>query len=210
MKLAPARLSPIVLATLFVLFAGPAAFAQTAPGSTPTLPPNGMAMPMAPGHAGAQTAKPPLSPPMTADVRLDGKGIVVDYGSPAMRGRKIMGALVPYGQVWRTGANPATSFTTEADLMIGKLRVPAGKYTLYTLPAAPGTPWMLIVNRQTGQWGTVYKQDMDLGRTAMHAKTLPVAQESMSITFENTTMHATELHVKWDLTDEWVEIKTAP
>ena len=127
-----------------------------------------------------------------------------------MRGRKIMGDVVPWGKVWRTGANPATSFTTEGDLVIGKLRVPAGKYTLYTLPAAPGTPWMLIINQQTGQWGTVYKQDQDLGRTAMHARTLPVPQESMSITFENTTMHSTELHVKWELTDEWVEINSAP
>ena len=158
----------------------------------------------------ASAAKTLPSPPATVDVRLDGKQIIVDYGSPYMRGRKIMGGLVPYGQVWRTGANPATSFSTEADLMIGKLRVPAGKYTLYTLPAAPGTPWMLIINKQTGQWGTVYKQDQDLGRTAMHAGTLPVPQESMSITFQNTTMHQTELHVKWESTDEWVEIKALP
>ena len=173
-------------------------------------PPENAAKPMAAMQGEAKTPGPVLSPPASADVRLDGKELLINYGSPAMRGRKIMGGLVPYGQVWRTGANPATSFTTEADLMIGKLRVPAGKYTLYTLPAAPGKPWMLIVNKQTGQWGTVYQQGQDLGRTAMHAKTLPVPQESMSITFENTTMHATELHVKWEMTDEWVEIKTAP
>ncbi len=154
--------------------------------------------------------KPMPSPPASADVRLDGKALLVNYNSPAMRGRRIIGGLVPYGKVWRTGANPATSFSTEADLMIGKLRVPAGKYTLFTLPAEPGTPWLLIVNKQTGQWGLEYHEDRDLGRTAMHHKTLPVPQESMSITFENTTMHQTELHVKWESTDEWVEIKTAP
>jgi hypothetical protein len=192
--------------SLAVMLVG--SYAGAATGQT--APPQGAAKATPAMQGTAQGSQPVLSPPATADVRLDGKAIVVNYGSPVMRGRKIMGGLVPYGQVWRTGANPATSFTTEADLTIGKLRVPAGKYTLYTLPAAPGAPWMLIVNKQTGQWGTVYKQDMDLGRTAMHAKTLPVPQESMSITFENTTMHATELHVKWESTDEWVEIKTAP
>ena len=175
-----------------------------------TAPPENAAKPISATQGEAQAPKPLRSPPVTADVRLDGKQIVVDYSSPAMRGRKIMGDVVPWGKVWRTGANPATSFTTEGDLLIGKLRVPAGKYTLYTLPAAPGTPWMLIINQQTGQWGTVYNQDKDLGRVAMHAGTLPVPQESMSITFENTTMHTTELHVKWELTDEWVEIKSAP
>ena len=138
--------------------------------------------------------KPMPSPPASADVRLDGKALLVNYNSPAMRGRKVMGGLVPYGKIWRTGANSATSFSSEADLMIGKLRVPAGKYTLFTLPAEPGTPWLLIVNKQTGQWGLEYHEDQDLGRTAMHHKTLPVPQESMSITFENTTMHQTELH----------------
>lgn len=198
MKHFPLSLSAAVL---LVSFTG-AALCQMAPSQNAAKPTPAM-------QGTTQRGQPVLSPPATADVRLDGKAITVNYGSPAMRGRKIMGELVPYGKVWRTGANPATTFATEADLMIGKLRVPAGKYTLYTLPAAPGTPWMVIINKQTGQWGTVYKEDMDLGRAPMRTKTLPVPQESMSITFENTTMHATELHVKWDLTDEWVEIKTA-
>src|SRR6266496_1319473 len=79
--------------------------------------------------------KPPLSPRGQAEFTFaDGKKIVVDYGRPYMRGRKIMGGLVPYGQVWRTGANAATSFITEADLDVGGKKVPAGKYTLYTIP----------------------------------------------------------------------------
>ena len=155
----------------------------------------------------AQVEKPMPSPPAQAEVTLNGKAVTIHYNSPRMRGRKIMGELVPYGKVWRTGANPATSFVADGDLMIGDLHVPAGKYTLYTLPAAPGTPWQLIINKQTGQWGTEYSQDQDLGRTPMHSATLPSPQENMSISFEHTTKNSTELHVRWETTDEWVKIE---
>lgn len=155
----------------------------------------------------ASAQQKPLSPPATAEVTLDGKALTIRYSTPSMRGRKIMGGLVPYGEVWRTGANAATSFTTAADLKIGDLTVPAGSYTLYSLPAAPGAPWMLIVNKQTGQWGTVYKQDMDLGRTTMHEAKLPAPQEVMSLSFEHTTKRSTELHIKWETADEWVKIE---
>ena len=153
--------------------------------------------------------QPLLSPAAMAATTLAGKSIVIHYNTPSMRGRIIMGAIVPYGQVWRTGANPATSFVTAGDLRIGNLKVPAGNYTLYTLPAAPGTPWLLILNKQTGQWGTVYKPEMDLGRTPMHFDKLPAPQEVMSISFEKTTAASTELHVKWETTDEWVKIEAA-
>ena len=154
----------------------------------------------------AQNAKPMPSPPAQAEVTLNGKAVTIHYNSPRMRGRKIMGELVPYGKVWRTGANPATSFVAEGDLMVGDLHVPAGKYTLYTLPAAPGAPWQLIINKQTGQWGTEYNEGQDLGRTPMEHSTLPSPQEDMSISFEHTTKNTTELHVRWETTDEWVKI----
>jgi hypothetical protein len=153
--------------------------------------------------------KPLLSPAAMADASIDGAKITIHYNSPAMRGRVIMGGLVPYGQVWRTGANPATSFVTTGDLKIGALTVPAGSYTIYTLPAAPGTPWLLIVNKQTGQWGTEYKPDMDLGRTPLHHEKLPAPQESMTISFDHTTPHSTELHIKWETTDESIRIESA-
>ena len=152
-------------------------------------------------------AKPLASPAAQTDVTLEGTTITIHYNSPAMRGRVIMGGLVPYDKVWRTGANPATSFVTTGNLKIGSLSVPAGSYTLYTLPATPGTPWLLIINKQTGQWGTVYKQDMDLGRTEMHYSKLPTPQESMTITFEHTEKRSTYLHIKWDTTDESVKIE---
>jgi len=167
---------------------------------------NGMNMP-AQGQG-----KPPLSPAAKAETTLNGKKITVDYSAPSMRGRKIMGELVPFDKVWRTGANAATTLTTEADISIsganggGVLKVPAGKYTLYTLPAAPGKPWLLIVNKQTGQWGTVYNADQDLGRVPMRSGSLPAPQETMSITFERTVKYSTWMHIKWENTDEWVSI----
>lgn len=99
------------------------------------------------------------SPRKSAELTLNGKKISVDYGAPSMRGRKIMGDLVPYNQVWRTGANKATHFTTEANLMIGGVNVPAGTYTLFTVPSASG--WKLIINKTTGQWGIPYKPEYE-------------------------------------------------
>jgi Protein of unknown function (DUF2911) len=157
--------------------------------------------------ATASLAQAPASPPAIAMISLNGKAITIKYNSPAIRGRKIMGGLVPYGQVWRTGANPATTLITATDLRIGTLIVPAGTYTVYTLPSAD--TWQLIINKQTGQWGTVYDEKMDLGRTPMTGITLPAPQENMSISFEQTKGGTTQLHVKWENTDEYVTVSLA-
>jgi Protein of unknown function (DUF2911) len=155
---------------------------------------------------GAQpTAKPIASPPATAEVSLNGKQVVIHYNSPRLKGRTIGTTIVPYGQVWRTGANPATTLITPTNLKIGTLSVPAGTYTIYTLPSA--SQWLLIVNKQTGQWGTEYSEAQDLGRTPMTSKTLPSSQENMSISFEHTNGATTELHVKWANTDEYVNVQ---
>ncbi|RXH57637.1 DUF2911 domain-containing protein [Granulicella sibirica] len=148
-----------------------------------------------------------LSPPATASVMLGGKAIKITYNTPSIRGRTIMGGLVPYGEVWRTGANPATTIIIAADLMIGTLKVPAGTYTIYTLPSA--TDWQLIVNKQTKQWGTEYHQDQDLGRVPMMKKDLGTPKEVMSISFENTSGTKTDLHVKWEKTDVFVPVSLA-
>lgn len=152
----------------------------------------------------ADAKKPLPSPPAIANVSLDGKAITIKYNAPSMRGRKIMGDLVPYGTIWRTGANPATTLITAASLKIGTLTVPAGTYTLYTLPSTG--KWLLIINRQTGQWGTVYDMSKDLGRTPMTGEPLPSPQEVMSISFEKTQGATTQLHVKWETTDEYVTV----
>src|SRR5271169_5181735 len=85
------------------------------------------------------------SPPAQAECKLaDGKTITIDYSSPRMKGRKIFGSLVPYGQVWRAGANDATTFVTAADLTIGGTAVPAASYTIFAIPNAD--KWTLIIS----------------------------------------------------------------
>jgi hypothetical protein len=156
------------------------------------------------GQTSAAPKPPLLSPPASAAVSLNGKSVSISYNTPSMRGRVIMGGLVPYGKVWRTGANQATTLKTETDLMIGTAAVPAGTYTLYTLPSAD--VWKLIINKQTGQWGTVYNADQDLVRVDMMKAELPAPQEVMSISFEKTSGGTTELHVRWENTDVWVPV----
>jgi hypothetical protein len=155
---------------------------------------------MAPGQPGAPLA----SEAATASATLAGGTIDIRYNTPHMRGRKIMGELVPYDKVWRTGANPATTLITSVPLKFGDLLVPAGTHTIYSLPSA-GT-WLLIINNQTGQWGLTYDQGQDLGRIPMKAKPMTAPQEVMSISFEHTTPDSTELHVRWETTDRFVTI----
>src|SRR5947209_6202457 len=128
------------------------------------------------------------SPPATAEVTLKGKKITIDYSRPSLKGRKLGQELAPYGEVWRTGANEATALTTEVDLNIGGARVPAGKYTLYTLPSE-GT-WKLIINKQTGQWGTKYDQAQDLARVDMKKSLLQQPVEQFTISFDKTSDNA--------------------
>ena len=157
------------------------------------------------GVTRAQEKKPRPSPPAQASVTLSGKSVTIDYGAPSMRGRKVIGGLVPYDKVWRTGANEATTLKTEASLRIGDLVVPAGTYTLYSLPTAAG--WKLIINKQTGQWGTVYNEGQDLGRVAMQEGTIPAAPvELFEIRFEHTKANKTELHLIWETTNVFVPI----
>ena len=156
------------------------------------------------GMEPAQPGAPLTSEAATSTATLAGGTIDIHYNTPHMRGRKVMGELVPYDQVWRTGANPATTLITSVPLKFGDLVVPAGTHTIYTWPTE--TEWKLIVNNETGQWGTEYKPEMDLGRVPMKAKAMTSSQEVMSLTFENTTSTSTELHVRWETTDRFVVI----
>lgn len=138
------------------------------------------------------------SPHETAQATIEGQTISITYGRPYMKGRKIMGGLVPYGRVWRTGADEATTLKTAATLVIGGVTVPAGEYTLYTLPDAAS--WKLIINKQTGQWGTEYLQDQDLGRVDMKMATLAQPIEQLTITIEPAHGGGV-LRLQWDTTD---------
>jgi DUF2911 family protein len=145
------------------------------------------------------------SPPGTAEVTLKGKKITVEYSRPSLKGRKVGQELAPYGQVWRTGANEATSFTTEIDLNIGGVKVPAGKYTLYSLPSE-GT-WKLIINKQTGQWGTQYNEAQDLARIDMKKSSLPQPVEQFTISFDKKGENAADLNLDWEKTRVSVTLK---
>ena len=106
----------------------------------------------------------------------------VDYGRPLARGRTLLGDVIPYDYIWRTGANAATQFTTSADIMLGTIALAPGTYTLWTAPHAGRV--MLIVNRQTGQWGTEHDAAYDMGTTplATAAPASPVEKFTISIT----------------------------
>src|SRR5258708_10897732 len=145
------------------------------------------------------------SPPATAECTTKGKKVPIRYSRPSMRGRKVMGDLVPYGKVWRTGANEATTLTTEIDLNIGGAKVPAGTYTLYTLPSE-GT-WKLIINKQTGQWGTVYNQDQDLARVDMTRSELVVVVEQFTISLDQDSNDSADLVLEWEKTRLVVVVK---
>ncbi len=147
----------------------------------------------------------PASPRGAAEVTIDGKKISVDYGRPSVKGRKVMGELVPFDQVWRTGANKATHLTTEADLMIGNLVVPQGTYTLFTLPTAKG--WKLIINKHTGQWGIPYKYESEeLGRVDMKVTALQASVEQFTIAL--TAAHGVgTLKLDWEMTSASIDFK---
>ena len=180
--------------------AGPAAHAQ----ASRLLPATLHNQEMAPAEPPAQ--KPLLSPPAVASLTLEGQTLQIKYNSPSMRGRTIFGGLVPYGQVWRTGANPATTLITPIPLHIGNVLVPAGTYTLYTLPAQKH--WMLIISKQTGQWGTEYHAERDLGRVKMDQDKIDTPQEVMSLSFDHVEKNSAVLHIRWEKTDESVKFTT--
>ena len=124
------------------------------------------------------------SPGATTNATVDGAEIEVAYSQPAMRGRDIWGGLVPNGEVWRTGANAATHFTTSRDLMFGEHMLAAGTYTLWSL--YKDGAYSLIVNAQTNQWGTAYDAAQDLFSVPMTSRTLDAPQERFTISIEDT------------------------
>ncbi|MDP9202476.1 MAG: DUF2911 domain-containing protein [Gemmatimonadota bacterium] len=136
-----------------------------------------------------------MSPPDTIKATVGGANIQVAYSRPLKRGRVIFGNVVPWNQVWRTGANAATQLTTDRDLLFGSTVVPAGKYTLWTLPTPTGAK--LIINRETGQWGTDYHADKDLARIDLRTNKLsqPVEQFVIGVVPQGT---GGVLRLAWD------------
>ncbi|HEX5724342.1 MAG TPA: DUF2911 domain-containing protein [Longimicrobiaceae bacterium] len=163
----------------------------------PTLDLTALGAEFARREAGGQGVGP-LSPRDSVTAQVGGARVSVNYGRPYKRGRTILGDVVPWGQVWRTGANQATHFTTDRDLMVGAAHVPAGTYTLWSLPTPQG--WQLIINRQTGQWGTEYDARQDLARVPMRVSRTEQPVEQFTIRIVPTGDGGT-LHLAWDDTE---------
>jgi hypothetical protein len=148
---------------------------------------------------------PQLSPRDTIRTSIGGANFTITYSRPMKRGRVIFGGeIVPWGEVWRTGANEATHFHTDKDLAIGGTPVPAGTYTLWTIPRPEG--WTLIINKQTGQWGTIYDPAQDLTRIEMQDEAPATLEEQFTISLEPKEPGAV-LRLRWDDREAWVPIE---
>ena len=151
--------------------------------------------------------RPALSPRDSVTLTLDTNTINVIYGRPSMRGRKIMGQLVPWNLVWRTGANQATHLWTSFDMMLGGVPVPRGLYTFWTLPSPTG--WTMIVNKQTGQWGTAYDPSQDLVRFDAPVAQLPAPVDTFTIVLQATGKTSGVLKLLWESTSVSVPFEKA-
>jgi hypothetical protein len=172
---------------------------------------------MVPPQTSAQrdkSARP--SPPGTANFAFDdGKTVTINYSRPKINDphsgqpRKIYGGLVPYGEVWRAGANEATSLVTQANLKIGNTAVPAGSYTLFILPAENG-PWKLIISKKTGEWGIPYPgEQYDLARVDMKTTKTPGTVQDFTISFDKRGSNAGVLNFDWENTRASVDFSEA-
>jgi hypothetical protein len=152
----------------------------------------------------ASAEKERASPHAEVTAALAGKKIAVSYGRPSMKARAIFGGLVPWGQVWRTGADEATTFTTEADVVVGGLKVPKGEYSLFTLPTEK--QWTLVLNKTAKQWGAFkYDAAQDLGRVPMTVTTSTKPVEQFTIEMVPAGKQLT-LRLSWDKTVATVAI----
>lgn len=156
--------------------------------------------------AAALTAQPgpPKSPPATESVTIAGKAITITYSSPGVKGRAghlfAKDGLIghdPTYPVWRAGANGATKLHTDADITLGGLKVPKGDYTLY-VDVSDSNNWVLIVNKQTGQWGTVYDQKQDLGRVKMTMSKPLATVENLKYTIAALGGTTGKLSLEWE------------
>jgi hypothetical protein len=147
---------------------------------------------------------PPKSPPATASATIAGNAITITYNSPAVRGRAAhifdKGGLIshdPTYPVWRAGANTATKLHTDADITLGGLKVPKGDYSLYVDIADPDN-WELIVNKQSGQWGTKYDKAQDLGRVKMTMSKPMAPVENLEYKLEALGGTTGKLTLEWE------------
>ena len=145
------------------------------------------------------------SPPASANCKFsDGKTVKIDYSSPRAKGRKIFGGVVSYGEVWRTGANEATTFVADTNVTVGGKAVPAGSYTIFTVPKADA--WTLVISKKTGEWGTDYAGEKeDLARVPMSVSKTSSPVENFTVAFDQTGGKCT-LRMEWENTRAKLDI----
>jgi DUF2911 family protein len=149
--------------------------------------------------ATTRAEKERASPHEEVSATVGGKKITISYGRPYKKGRDIFGALVPWGQVWRTGADEATTLTTDGDVTIGDLKVPKGSYALFTIPGQK--EWQLIVNKNAKQWGAFsYNAKEDLGRTTLKGGVATPPLEQLTISIVPLGDKKATLKIGWDKT----------
>ena len=151
--------------------------------------------------ANAQDKKAPASPAETATGKINGATITINYGSPSVKGRTIYGELVPYGKVWRAGANDATTFETDKAIMIEGKELPAGKYSFFVIPEKDAAT--IVFNKESKQWGAYkYEESKDALRVDVKTKALPATQETLVYKINNNGFT-----MDWDKISVPVEIK---
>jgi hypothetical protein len=144
------------------------------------------------------------SPAQTVEVNHDGLIVKTSYSSPHKKGRVIFGELVPYGKVWRTGANEATLIEFNQAVKVAGKELKAGKYSLWSIPAAGD--WTIIFNGETGQWGTNYDEEEDVLRVTVPSAKTPATAEQLAITFNKVPAGA-DMVLHWDNTAVTVPIR---
>lgn len=146
------------------------------------------------------------SPHESTSVEVGGHKVTITYGRPSLHGRKMIGEHEPYGKVWRTGADEATTIETNAALDINGLKVPAGTYSLFTIPNPDS--WTLIINKTAKQWGAFnYKEADDLGRTKMQVTKLSSPVEEFTISMTPAGSDAFTLKLRWQDVEATVPVK---
>lgn len=156
----------------------------------------------------SQWSTPVASPKQVIEQQFSMSKISVDYGRPAVKGRKIFGELVPYNKVWRAGANEATKITFGQNVNFGGKMVMAGNYSLFVVPQEK--EWKVILNSNANQWGAyTYDEKLNIAEVTVPFQKLNDKQESFEITFQPLDDHSTNLVMKWDMTQAKVLIKEA-
>ncbi|MCB0696344.1 MAG: DUF2911 domain-containing protein [Chitinophagaceae bacterium] len=149
---------------------------------------------------------PALSPTAKITQAFSTSEITIDYSRPSMRGRKIFGGLVAYGEVWRTGANAATKVMFGEDVNVGGVDVKAGTYALYTVPNV--NEWEVILNKGVGNWGTGgYTTDDDVARFKVKPTKFNNAAETFTITIDDITFNSCDITLKWENTKVVIPVK---